>query len=336
VATEWSLRPQLFTLFLLAVTALLVTRRRFSWLPLVFLLWANLHGGVMLGLVVVAAGIATLIIAERRIPVAQVIAAGLCALMTIVTPLGISIWTEIPGSLDRLRAYGVREWRPPSLRDPVLVSFWLLAMLFAALLAMRRSWRPPATSDALRWAALALFPVAMSASRNVSALAVILVPAVGGLIDNNFPRVAPTPARHERHALHAVMLCAMAVFAAVTVAYAWTAEIGRLGWRPVRTEAVAALAQCPGPLYNRYDDGGYLIWFAPDRKVFMDSRQDPYPPDLVQEHIRAETSGDYRELFRRYAIRCSFTPANSPLARRLTADEWRPVYRDERWVVLAR
>src|SRR5262245_16097150 len=43
-AMAWSLRPQLFTLFLVALLTILIVRRRYWYLPLLFLMWANLHG----------------------------------------------------------------------------------------------------------------------------------------------------------------------------------------------------------------------------------------------------------------------------------------------------
>src|SRR5712691_10130909 len=53
-ATGWTLRPQALTLLLFATTALLLIRRREIFLPLLFLVWANLHGGVVLGFVLIA------------------------------------------------------------------------------------------------------------------------------------------------------------------------------------------------------------------------------------------------------------------------------------------
>jgi hypothetical protein len=66
----WALRPQVFTLFLVAATALLVARRRYLLLPILFLLWANLHGGVMLGFVILASGVLALLVENRRWPLA--------------------------------------------------------------------------------------------------------------------------------------------------------------------------------------------------------------------------------------------------------------------------
>jgi hypothetical protein len=69
--------------------------------------------------------------------------------------------------------------------------------------------------------------------------------------------------------------------------------------------------------------------------VFLDGRQDPYPPELIREQMRVETSGDYETTFQRYGIRCAFIPSDSVLSARLTAAGWNSLYRDERWAVFA-
>ena len=53
-AIEWSLRPQIFTLLFMALTVRLLVERRYFVLPPLFAVWANMHGGVMLGGIVVA------------------------------------------------------------------------------------------------------------------------------------------------------------------------------------------------------------------------------------------------------------------------------------------
>src|SRR5438132_8373656 len=51
-AMEWSLRPQLVTLAMLPLVTWCLLKRRLWRIPLIFMLWANLHAGFMLGLVV--------------------------------------------------------------------------------------------------------------------------------------------------------------------------------------------------------------------------------------------------------------------------------------------
>ena len=74
---------------------------------------------------------------------------------------------------------------------------------------------------------------------------------------------------------------------------AYVNRLARFQWTPLPAASIAALNAASGNVYNRYDEGGYLIWFAPGRKVFLDGRQDPYPPSLIKEQMRVENSGDF-------------------------------------------
>jgi hypothetical protein len=160
------------------------------------------------------------------------------------------------------------------------------------------------------------------------------VPALTSLMQI---RVAARPgADRQKPVLNlAVMACAVAGVIG-TLGWAYRNEIPRLRWQPVSEPAVAALRQCSGNLYNRYDEGGALMWFVPERKVFLDGRQDPFSEQLVLEHIRMETrDGNYQDVFSRYQIRCAYLPTVSPTAERLVADGWRTLHTDRRWLVLA-
>ncbi len=345
-AMAWSLRPQLFTLFLVALTAHLLNRRRYWGLPILFLVWANLHGGVVLGIALLMAAIVHDFIQTRRLPTTLVTSSALCIAATAVTPLGFSLWTEIPASLARLRQYQVLEWRPPSPWDISLLPFWLMAATLVVLVLRRPSQVKCRTATApqgeLRmghWlvvGALSLLPFAVTTSRNVPAFVLVAAPALLLLLESRFPQPERRADRRERPILNVGVLAIGLVASATVVASAWTIPSPRLQWRPMPVETVAAVRACPGRLYNNYDDGGYLIWFVPERTVFLDSRQDPYPPALVDAHIRAELSGEYRALFDRYEIQCALTRTDSPLAARLTTDGWRATHTDATWQVFRR
>jgi hypothetical protein len=105
-------------------------------------------------------------------------------------------------------------------------------------------------------------------------------------------------------------------------------------WAPVSNEAAAAIRRCPGPIYNHYNDGGYLIWFAPEQKVFLDSRQDPYPAELLRAQLEADRMGDYGALLSRYSVRCAVVHPRSRALSVLEQSGWREDYRDSRWVVV--
>ena len=175
--------------------------------------------------------------------------------------------------------------------------------------------------------------MAVMARRNVGPFLMMAIPALTMLL----PRRAEAEEAHRdaRPALNFAIVSAAALVVAVTIATAYYHRVPRLRWQPVSAPALAALEACPGNLYNRYDEGGKLLWFAPDRKIFMDGRQDPFPPALVLEHIRIETEGaDFRPAFARHDIRCAYLPTVSPTAGALANAGWTTLHRDDTWVVL--
>jgi hypothetical protein len=338
-STGWTVRPQVLTLLCFAATMFLVIRRRELFLPPLFLVWANLHGGVVLGFLCIGGATVDVVLRERRFPRRLLIVAGGCVMATMLTPLGRSFWAEIPASVARLHEYRVLEWQSPRLTDLYFMPFWWLALALVALAIRFQPWRPyTSDSNALIWTALAMLPMSLSSARNIPLFLLAAIPAITDMWAKTYPQPHrwERPRRHERYAFNFAAMSATAVMAALAVAYAWSVPIPRLGWKPLPADAIAALNSCPERLYNRYDEGGFLIWFVRGRKVFLDSRQDPFPSELVLAHIRADETGEYEDLFSRFSIRCAFIPAGSPMARRLTADGWRHRYEGLGFIVLAR
>ena len=334
----WCLRPQVVTLTMCAATlAMLVRRRHLWWLPALFLLWANLHGAVALGgVIVMAAWIATAI-HDRRSLAAFTLIGALCLVATAATPLGVSLWMEVPHSLQRLHDYGVIEWRSPSLRNPLDLPFWSVAAAVASLAVVnRRSVMQSFEVSTLVLSSAFLFLLATRSLRNVAPFVICATPTLGALISQT---IGARPGRIEsarKLRLNAITFAAVAAAAVLFVAIAWTKPLPRLGWQPLSPAAIAAIDSCPGRLYNRYDEGGYLIWFVRHRKVFMDSRQDPFPRELVLGHIELERTGNYRAMFGRFDIGCALSPAGSPLANALERDGWTATAAGGSWRVYRR
>src|SRR5262249_18413632 len=156
---------------------------------------------------------------------------------------------------------------------------------------------------------------------------------VASLMPSNLILVARRPTSRPR--LNAALATAAVILAVTTPTIAYSTGSPHLAWTPLPQASIDALEACRGNLYNRYDDAGYLTWFAPSHPVFLDGRQDPYSPSLIAEQVQVETTGDFAETFRRYDIRCAYTPAESLLTAKLLAAGWTTLYRDTRWAVLA-
>jgi hypothetical protein len=347
-ASVWALRPQIASLALLAVLLTLVVRERYLWLPPLFALWANVHGAVALGGVVLGAvALAALWKARRRDaddPRARrralTLAAMLpvCALATALTPLGFKLWSFIFESVGRSREIGIDEWQPATPTKPLEIGFALLALGFLALLVRRRGARPAWPTLALAAAALAILPLAARAGRNIAPFLLVVIPAASRLLGEDFTfgrEARPAAADVERPRFNLAFLSVFVALGVATVGTAWATCLPRLGWRPLSAGALAAVRACPGPLYNRYGEGGFLIWLAPERPVFLDSRQDPYPRAFVRDALAIEAEGDFAAMFARHGVRCAFLPGISPTLPRLRDAGWLTRFHDDTWTVLA-
>jgi hypothetical protein len=333
----WQPRPHAFSLTFIPLVVWLVTRRRYGWLPPVFLVWSNVHGGVLLGLVVLSAAILPRAAREpadrRRIAIAW--AASIAT--TFVTPLGWRFWFSIAESLGRIGLYPLDEWRRTPLFEPQMIPFWAIWAVFIGALARgywrrglaRPSWNEPACA-----AAAVLAVPAVLSIRHAGPFLMLATPALTALLANGLPVDPRSFVRLRRNDLTAA-----AAFVAVALALLALNlhPAPRLRRQPIAPGALDAIAACPGNLYNRYDEGGYLLWFAPERRVFIDGRQDPYPAPFVLDHIRMETRGaEVGPLFARYGIGCAYLPSYSPTARALARAGWRTLHGEGGWLVLAR
>ena len=130
------------------------------------------------------------------------------------------------------------------------------------------------------------------------------------------------------------MLVLGTVVALAAVVCCWVIPIERLGWRPISQAEVSAVAACERPLYNSYEAGGILIWFARDAPVFIDSRHDPYPPEFIVADREVEQGADERGFFQRHGFRCAVVAADARLGSVLRRFGWRPRFQGSRWLVL--
>ena len=342
----WALRPQIVSLLLLAVLVKLLAQERYRWLPPLFVLWANVHGAVALGgLVLVAAAAAALLRArrgdapDRRRALTLAVLVPVCAAATVLTPMGFGLWRFIGESMARSRQNRIDEWQPAYPTAPLEIVFWVLAATFLVLL-----WRRGRRLATASWAdqvivaiAVAILPLAFRAVRNVSPFALVALPAAARLLGPDFRLRAKTdaPADPDHPRLNAAILGLFVLLGIGGVGAAWATGLPRLGWRPVSAGALAAARTCPGPMFNRYNDGGFLIWFVPERPVFIDSRQDPYPTPFLLQALRVEGGEEPpRELFARWGIRCAFVPVESPPHKQLRDARWRPLHVDGKWAVM--
>jgi hypothetical protein len=326
----WSIRPQVVAVALLPLTIKLLVARRTAWLPVVMCLWANLHGSVLLGLIVsgVWTAVTTYAGDRHRRPLRRAFIASVAA--TFLTPLGAGYWPAVVASLARSRANQLQEWQPPA-PPPDHVFFW--GMACALLVIAARRWRRLSTADdlALAGSAFAFLLSALRSIRNIAPFLMLAGPTLTALMA--VPSQPASATRSRR--LFTALAIAVTIASFWLVSIAWSEPWPRLGWNPISTAVARALHDCPDKLYNTYAGGGPIIWFVPDKRVFVDSRQDSYPLEVVRAATAVEGGAPFSALFHRYGVRCAAVPPASPIVEPLKQAGWVVRAADGDWIVMS-
>lgn len=116
-------RPQVATITLYAIV---LTHVRAAWLPILFALWANTHGGWLIGFGAVVTHAA--FERTRR----STILAALCLAATLVNPYGVHLWLALADAIHRGWA-DVSEWAPVWSRPFGLAPLSLALLLIGCL-----------------------------------------------------------------------------------------------------------------------------------------------------------------------------------------------------------
>ena len=324
-------RPYLLTFLLLAVTVALLEARRFWFLPPLFLLWANLHGGFFLGWLALAAWCAESLY-RRRPERALWIAAGLSILVSGINPNGFGVLPILLYYRRSPMQSSLWEWQYPNPWPPSPFSVMLVA---AAILVIwkRREVR------VVDW----LLFVGFGA---LSALAVrntILMALVGPMMLATY-----WPWRAGRTLLPAAALAA----APVVLAAGHGFQLRAADWKHPSGAADFLLAHhITAPMFNTYELGGYLIWrLWPQERVFVDGRalnEQVYQDTLrIDYNASAEGGPSGAELLERYGIEAivmngfEYSSGSPYLLPAALSDphqtEWKLVYRDAQAVIFLR
>lgn len=330
----WTDRPELLGVACFAILIVLLRmlsagdRRTMLVLAPFLAVWANLHGSVMVGLALVL-----IVSAEtfRRIPErrrALVVTAVLAVVATLATPAGLSSWRT--GGLFFAPPRFIQEWSVPDVATGagMLFALSLFGTIVVAIYAR----------GGLREAAV-LAPVAfvsLVAARFTPLFAIAATPYLAVNLPVVLARLPFSPrwqiARSERSTAPdiAAGLLALAVLLAgfVTAPRAPAIESFPIGALPL-------LPSGPG-LLNRYDWGGFLIWYAPATPVFVDGRLSPYLDGALDDY-RAVIGlhADWREVLARRGIRTLLVAPNDAIAVHARDLGWRTIATAPNWVLVA-
>jgi len=361
-------RTQFVTVLGMAVLMWLLARMREGdrhmvwWIPPLFLLWANLHGGFTAGLFFLSLVLVLSWLIDLRAPGKDGgntavqgpllwklgVAIGVGAALTVVNPYGWRLHQEILDSLsNRFMIDTLQEWHPLAL--DTLAGKLCLAYTFGLALAMVLWYR---RTEPVRMAILILFLVlAVRHARNVPLFLIVSVPLAAELLDTMFGRLSMRPAvkRIPPHQWAA----GLTLMVAIVLLYFGPEHVQRV-WRfGVRPEVAFRQTSYPieaiewiqdhrdrlgtRPIHD-YQYGGFMLWWLPGVHVFIDGRMPAWR--IGDRHIFLdymnvrEADPPHLDVLDKYGVDWALLKRDSILARALSGlPAWEKEYEDGKVIV---
>ncbi len=361
-AVFWSPRPQMFSFMLGALVLYLLhlyKRERLDrlWLiPPVMLIWANLHGGFAVGFIFMFGSIAGEVLGNLfNGDDPEVVAWGRLRNMVIVALVSIPMIAINPNGIQMLaypfRTVGIgalqdfiQEWASPNFHQANAWPFMLLLLgvLAAAGLSSRR----------IDWTDLTLVCgtafLALTAGRNIAVFAIAATPVLSHhlnvwLADRGWQmrlrrRMSKTMLIVNWTLLLLIMLAGLVKMAAAlnekTVREAQEERF------PVELAQFLNETPPPGPMFNSYNWGGYLMFAAPHVPVYVDGRTDLYDDAFLRQYLEIVFIREgWREALDEQQVGFVAIEANSVLAEMLRTmpDVWQErLFDDDRSALFVR
>lgn len=370
----WSPRPQIMSLVLFAAVGFLLylykwkKSNRLWWLPLIFILWSNLHGGYVLGIILIGTVIVGEIFNKMQLEnnhdhltwrEIEILGAWIlvCLLVVLINPFGFGMW-KIPfntvgvESLQNL----ISEWASPDFhqfnQQPML---W---MLFGVMATLGLSKRKIDGSDL---ASLIIFGWgALTARRNFGPFALVAAPILTRhltivlaewktAIEARFPPVQnwldtvkesddkiKPGFRNAVNFIILILLLGTAIWKTYDVSSPSFVEQSVREVFPVEAVEFFEGTNETGRIFNEYNWGGYLIWNLREFTVFVDGRTDLFGDEIIGEWIEiSKAEGNWQNKLDKWEIDYILIRPDRPLAA-AAAETWETLIEGEEMVLFRR
>ena len=353
-------RPQLVTYVLFAVFVhLLVAFKYFAddrrlWLiPPLLLLWVNMHGAYLIGIVLLGlfctcewliylAGPVNPAHRRRLLKLSLIAAGG--ALATVINPAGVGGWLFPLQVMNMDFANSVvAEWQSPNFRDLDGKLYLVLAFGFF-LASIYRQTKPDLTEIALP---VFFLYIGFVSVRHTPLTMLILVPFVAvalrdGPVQRFYGRLTGSGKQlgKAEYVLNWVLLCVIGMtFYLLNPTQQANAQVRLNALMPVKAVEFVKSHGITGRMLNEYAQGGYLIYHLyPQQQVFIDGRADIYGDKFLKEFINIrQGEPGWDKAFDKYAIDYLIVRRDAPIRERLLSrDDFKMVYDDAAHSVLVR
>ncbi|MBI3485951.1 hypothetical protein HY025_03300 [Candidatus Daviesbacteria bacterium] len=292
------IRPQVISWFLFSLFLRLIFDQKLKnyrlILPLIFLVWANLHGGFVIALLVFLGWIFYCIFQDKKVNFLNILILVLSIVATLINPYNFRLWKEIWITIsDQSLRSTIAEWIPIILRFDItfltlatlssflIIKFWkklnfYLVILYSLLLVMTLT----SQRNAPFWTILAL-------SLTIESL---------NLLKLDVSKIKYGIKRLNILGKIFFIICLL-IFVFQTVYFLNRAQISsEEKFYPKQAINFLKIHQVKGNLFSPYAWGGYLIWKLPETKLFIDGRMPSWKNTNSPSNEETNAYKKYREI----------------------------------------
>lgn len=360
---HWLARPHLFSWLVFAIWVPAMDRvvrgeNLPIWqFPLIMLIWANLHGGFIVGFLVWFAYLAGWIVEylfnkdirpttdnfKRLLAVG-----GLSFLVSFVNPSMLKLWSNVFGHVgDSTLMQQQIDWRSPDFHAPNVWPFLLLIALMLLALAIQK--RKPSVGQLFLLIGLTL--LGLYSVRNIPFFVIACSPIIGRLLglrladSKIFGNISKTIHTMQTTLRGMTWSLLTVIWAAAALLSGQRFDSGKIGntFNPDQFPVHAAdwLAANPqtGNMFNEFTWGGYLLYrFWPEQRVFIDGQTDFYGAELVNEYLTTlRVQNGWQDILQKYDISWAIIPTDFPMVEALQDKlDWQIIYQDNTTTILRR
>jgi hypothetical protein len=357
-SVHWLPRPHIFTFLFLAIWLERLERLRSAekiplWqFPLIMVLWANLHGGFVFGLLAWVATFAGWVVdnwlnrdrATTEVGKKLLLIGALSLIASCITPDGWGNWRALFGNSSVYILRQTIETMPPSIHQPGMMPFFILLILSVILLGLG-GFRLPIGHIFLA-AGFAILSLLMA--RNIPLFAISVTPILAASTRRMLNQASIWVKIESRlgeieHTLRGFVWPAVGILAAVILFsyhYIQTgSSFNQFDERVFPVAAVNWLQDHPqsGNMFNEFNWGGYLLqrlW--PEQNVFIDSQTDFYGEALARDYnqiLNAQNGWETKLI--KYDIDWVIVESDASVAQALETEyHWQVLYQDDTSVIL--
>lgn len=342
------MRAQLDTVLGIAIVYFLVSRKKFFYLPFVFLIWANLHGGVILGLFIWSILLAWRGVLEfrdvkkRKELITEFGFFIISFLACLINPFTYQIFTEdFKVAISRETKSFIVEWMPIDYGSSDLRNFYIYSAIIMVMsaFALIKDWKKFSPNVLI---ATVFFYLTLDSRRYLIIYTLLSFPVALIIFKQIQDMLAPK--------LHKLLDLLALVIIIPFLCYALfirlpTLNLTTFDWNTYClkfgcSEKLTSYLDKYPPLgygFNTYDWGGYLLWRVPQIKTFVDSRMNDWKENGVypfRDFINIYSGVDWVKAFEKenfsWAIVVSGTNLDKYLSSLTTVGKWKEYYRDDR------